>query len=179
MALPSIMSREMSLCHTLTYSAKIYILHIDVHTHHVGHYLSLLLLRKPLRFTHSSHVQLGMLLSYYFFFVLFFPVPHSCCVYFWHKFPFRFLWRVFMTATRKTVEHPSKKKKKIYIWKKLLKKSRQKNEKIPFESARAHSLKQHFPSLPLVWVLCGFSVLVLEHFPGDNALPASKRLQGS
>lgn len=83
-----------------------------------------------------------------------------------------FLWQL----REKQLSTPAQKKK---IWKKLLKKSRQKNEKIPFESARAHSLKQHFPSLPLVWVLCGFSVLVLEHFPGDNALPASKRLQGS
>lgn len=111
----------------------------------------------------------------FFFCIIFSSSPQLLCI-FLAQISFPLPMASFYDSYAKNSWAPQHKKK---IWKKLLKKSRQKNEKIPFESARVHSLKQHFPSLPLVWVLCGLSVLVLEHFPGDNALPASKRLQGS
>lgn len=111
----------------------------------------------------------------FFFCIIFSSSPQLLCI-FLAQISFPLPMASFYDSYAKNSWAPQHKKK---IWKKLLKKSRQKNEKIPFESARAHSLKQHFPSLPLVWVLCGLSVLVLEHLPGDNALPASKRLQGS
>lgn len=111
MALPSIMSREMSLCHTL--SQNIYTTYRCTHASCWP-----LFIFTPFEETSAFYPLFPLSTRHV-------PVPHSCCVYFWHKFPFRFLWRVFMTATRKTVEHPSTKKKYgRNCWKNLDKKMR-------------------------------------------------------
>lgn len=104
------------------------------------------------------YFQLGMLLSIFFYFFFFWFLVVLCCVYFWHKFSFRFLWRVFMTATRKTVEHnrlknQKKKKYKENVEKNLDQKQTKKiRKRRKFRSCTQLETTFSFPTISLVFV---------------------------